>query len=128
MQNQNEDNSPFAKIQRRNTMLMKRNSFGFFDDYNPSQFPPQFPEKKENPFVLRNNMQNPFSLFNQFPEKNSLKIEEKDNLGFPKKEEPKIADPPKQKKNPKSSRKKYYCEMCRDFFPTIDKHIERSYP
>jgi hypothetical protein len=78
---------------------MKRNSSVFFLIIIPPNSP-QLPEKKENPFVLGNNMQNPFSLFNQFPEKNSLKIEEKDNLqeGFPKKEEPKIADPPKEKK------------------------------
>ena len=72
MQNKNEDNSTFAKIQRRNTMLMKRNSSVFFLIIIPPNSP-QLPEKKENPFVLGNNMQNPFLLFNQFPEKNSFK-------------------------------------------------------
>ena len=114
---------------------MKGNHLGFFADFNPQEFPPQLPEKKNNPIGLGNNVpnpfvfgyiHNPFSLFNQIPNKNVPKTKEKDNpqKAPQKKEEPN----PKEKEDKKSSRKKYHCEICGGFFPTVDKHIQRSHP
>ena len=79
-----------------------------------------------NPFILGDNIKNPFSLFNQIPNKNVPKTKEKDNpqKAPQKKEEPN----PKEKEDKKSSRKKYHCEICGGFFPTVDKHIQRSHP
>ncbi len=159
MRNENEDNSPFYQIQRRHTMLMKGNHLGFFADFNPQEFPPQLPEKKNNPIGLGNNVpnpfvfgyiHNPFSLFNQIPNKNVPKTKEKvnpqeaphnkeepnpkekDEPNPKEKEEPNPKENeepnPKEKEDKKSSRKKYYCEICGDFFPTVDKHIQRSHP
>ena len=103
-----------------------------------------------NPFILGDNIKNPFSLFNQIPNKNVPKTKEKvnpqeaphnkeepnpkekDEPNPKEKEEPNPKENeepnPKEKEDKKSSRKKYYCEICGDFFPTVDKHIQRSHP